>query len=371
MRPRALLAAVALLASIVLPATAARAATWPVATRLKVLAPTHAGLGQTLTLRAQLTAPKGLPVQGATVSFVSPASWGDLKGDMAIGSALTDGQGVATLTVPMRRSGDVQITAVFAGDVRHLPSRSSTSIAVAPGAQLVKPTAGIRIPGLGIWVLAMVLMLIWGLYLVAGGRAIRISRSAAAIPATQAIETNAALAALATSQPAVPQGIGRRQFFGRAFPVGVEAGLAALGGGLLTILARSPKTHANLADSVPVGYDRTPVAYVGKNTPAAPLPPVLDREVSFANDVLPILTSRAGPHVMFPNDSPPPGGMRLDTYKHMNMMTEVIVPGKPESSLLVQVLLDPGKRMPPVGNPLPQDEIQIVASWIAQGAKDN
>lgn len=347
-------------------------AAWPVATHLQVTAPPKVDLGETVQIVARLTDPAGLPIQGAEVTFQSAATWGTTaQGATTIGTARTDGQGDAVLMIPFRQTGDLPVTAVFAGDVRHLPSTESATVSVSGTEQQVQPSVGIRIPGVGIWVLGLVLAIIWGTYLLVGSRAIRISGAG-----DDSDETAVATAASPAARDGEPAPNSRRDFLTRAFPAGVEAGIALLGGGLLTVLARSPKTHTNQAEDVPAGYDRTPVAYVGHDTPHTPIPPILTNEVSFSNDVLPILTSRAGPHVMFPVNSPPPGGMRLDTYEHLKMMSpgegvEVIVPGKPEESLLMQVLVDPGKRMPPIGTPLPENELQIVASWIAQGAKNN
>lgn len=48
-----------------------------------------------------------------------------------------------------------------------------------------------------------------------------------------------------------------------------------------------------------------------------------------------------------------------------------MVPGDPEESMLVvNVLLERAMSMPPAGDPLPDEEIQVIASWIAQGPKD-
>jgi len=81
-------------------------------------------------------------------------------------------------------------------------------------------------------------------------------------------------------------------------------------------------------------------------------------------------STRAGPHAYPPVNSPPPGGIRLDSYDNILQGNHLVVPGKPEESELVQVLLAEAMRMPPAGNPLRDDEIQLIASWIAQGARN-
>lgn len=86
---------------------------------------------------------------------------------------------------------------------------------------------------------------------------------------------------------------------------------------------------------------------------------------------MPIFLANAGPHVVMPEHSPPPGGVMLDTYGHVMAMEGVVVPGHPEESELVEHLLSPAMQMPPSVPPLPSEQIQAIVTWIAQGAKDN
>jgi len=92
--------------------------------------------------------------------------------------------------------------------------------------------------------------------------------------------------------------------------------------------------------------------------------------VSFSADVLPLFDSECA--VCHGNL----GGWDASTYE--NVMTSgnnapVVIPGDPENSLLAQKLLGThkeGQIMPPSGQ-LPDDEIQVVLDWIADGALDN
>lgn len=45
----------------------------------------------------------------------------------------------------------------------------------------------------------------------------------------------------------------------------------------------------------------------------------------------------------------------------------LVVPGSPDSSLLVTILTDTGKPMP-ADAPLPQVDIDLITSWVANGA---
>ena len=102
-----------------------------------------------------------------------------------------------------------------------------------------------------------------------------------------------------------------------------------------------------------------------------PMPPPLDRAVSFSREVLPVFLASGGPHTVAPDHSPPPGGVRLDTYEGVMAKEGVVVPGKPEESELVEHLLSVGMQMPPSIPPLPNEQIQLIVTWIAQGAEDN
>lgn len=51
-----------------------------------------------------------------------------------------------------------------------------------------------------------------------------------------------------------------------------------------------------------------------------------------------------------------------------------VVPGKPEESLLIEKITAAqtcGDRMPPTGEVMPQDQIDMVTKWIAAGAQDD
>lgn len=61
----------------------------------------------------------------------------------------------------------------------------------------------------------------------------------------------------------------------------------------------------------------------------------------------------------------------LDSYEHVLGKEGVIVPGHPEESEMIEHLLSPGMQMPSSVPPPPDDQIQLIVAWIAQGAKDD
>ena len=103
------------------------------------------------------------------------------------------------------------------------------------------------------------------------------------------------------------------------------------------------------------------------------------KNVSFKNDIKPIfndycLDCHAGTETQ--------GNIHLDTYENMmksryfNNPDPIAIAGQPERSRLYIVVSsnNPGVRMPPKNfgyDPLNEQEIKIIRTWIAEGAKNN
>ncbi|HSO12289.1 MAG TPA: c-type cytochrome domain-containing protein [Anaerolineales bacterium] len=91
--------------------------------------------------------------------------------------------------------------------------------------------------------------------------------------------------------------------------------------------------------------------------------------ISYANDVQPILQSRCGKCHMGEFVSE---GLHMDTYESLMEGSDngpVIVPGDADESLLVHKVVE-GK-MPKRGPRLTMVQIQIISSWIDAGAPNN
>ena len=112
-----------------------------------------------------------------------------------------------------------------------------------------------------------------------------------------------------------------------------------------------------------------------------------DDTISFAQDVLPIFKVQAGPvgcACHQPTDPNPIGlentGLNLSTLDGVlaggiNSGSAIIVPSQPCDSILYQKISPGppfGARMPFNGPPFLSDEQrQLIADWIAEGARDN
>jgi len=324
---------------------------------LEVQIPQEIQLGTTVTISAILMNEHGHPIQGATITFERPAYWGaEANGHLVIGTAITDENGVATITDQMRTGGDSDVDAIFAGNEKYAMAEASGEYTVVGDSQLYESHAGIRIPWLNLWVLAAVIALVWTLYFVVGLRVLAVLRAGVRE------ERNS---------PG-PGDTTRRRFITEAVPYTAQAALALIGGALIAVVARSPHTHGNLlAPPQTRRFTRSPVARIGDAMKMRAMPDPLDQPVSFANDVLPIFLHHGGPHIVRPTSSPPPGNLMLDSYEHLMSKEGVVVPGKPEKSELLEHLLSVGMQMPPSVPPLPHEVIQVIVTWIAQGALDN
>ena len=109
-------------------------------------------------------------------------------------------------------------------------------------------------------------------------------------------------------------------------------------------------------------------------------------EVSFSGDVQPILEIACIECHTSAGEGVAASGFSVSDYESVMKGTTlgvVVVPGSSISSTLYRVIAgktDPEIRMPPHheeswadgrGTPLADDEIQVIADWIDQGAKNN
>jgi mono/diheme cytochrome c family protein len=92
-------------------------------------------------------------------------------------------------------------------------------------------------------------------------------------------------------------------------------------------------------------------------------------DVSFANDVLPIIESRC---VNCHGGDRIEEGLLMRTYDEILAGSDngpIIVPGDVEGSLLVELVAS--KEMPKRGPKLTPPQVQIISDWVAAGAPNN
>lgn len=97
-----------------------------------------------------------------------------------------------------------------------------------------------------------------------------------------------------------------------------------------------------------------------------------DDTVYFKNDILPVLQSSCGTMDCHSQESATEGVV-LTNYQDI-IETGDVEPGRPENSEIYELITeeDEEDRMPPPPNDrLSQDKINMIRTWIAQGAKNN
>ncbi len=102
-----------------------------------------------------------------------------------------------------------------------------------------------------------------------------------------------------------------------------------------------------------------------------------ERTVSFATDIQPIIAR----HCLECHAEGKPGqeksGLKLASYDDLMRGTRfgpVVKPGDSLSSVLIMLVegrADPSLKMPHTRAPLPQESIDFLKAWVAQGAKNN
>lgn len=159
----------------------------------RVSAPTPAIAGQASELDAMVTsADTGQAVAGVDVTFFAHGSFADVSGYMEIGRAVTNSDGVATITYTPRESGTHDIRVDYAPAPGETTEQTTTSIAVDGSAgQLYVQTAGVQVPGLNSWLIIGLLSVVWGILFFVAVAVIRIARAGDVVPLQRRIPATA------------------------------------------------------------------------------------------------------------------------------------------------------------------------------------
>ncbi len=211
---------------------------------IELTAPEEATLGESLQITAAVYwAEDGEPADGIPITFFTDAAFAGVIGDVELGTVTTNEIGVATFPVSFLVSRQHTIRAEAVAQPGAEPE--SVTVPVLATRQLVTSEAGIRIPGIGGWLLVVLIGSVWAIMIFAAFRVVVVSRAHE--------EGRGVSDALAEGRR---EGWASRHHFNLA--VLVAGIMIVLSLGLLVLLVRSPDTHANLN---PEGYDRTVVAY--------------------------------------------------------------------------------------------------------------
>ena len=170
----AFLAATAVLAGILVSSTPARAAE----VNAEISAPDQVVLGETVEVNVTLTTGAAkAPVPDAAVTLMADASFGGVNGSIELSSAVTNDEGVAVLAYTPRVSGERELRVEYLAPDATEPESATWAHTVTGATQLYQSKAGIKVPGLGVWVLMAVLAIVWGILFVVAFLVLEISRA--------------------------------------------------------------------------------------------------------------------------------------------------------------------------------------------------
>jgi hypothetical protein len=145
----------------------------------EIRTPGEATVGRPAEVQARLrTADAGAPVAGTSVTFFTDASFAGVSGEVELGRAVTDENGVATLTFEPRTASAQEIRIEYLPPGEDEPKVAKTAISVVDGeSQLHRSTSGISIPGLNVWAIMALVGTVWAILLSVALRVIAIARA--------------------------------------------------------------------------------------------------------------------------------------------------------------------------------------------------
>ena len=192
---RALIIAM-LLTFVALAPQTARAQNAQEPTQIVVGGPAESNLGETLTVQAVLADSRGHPISKVLIYFTTDTTFLSKKSDVILAQAVTNANGQAVAHFVNGLSGPLTVRAEFRGDNQYAPSTATTQINTAGSGQVYVEHIGVDIPGFNVppvsapvasvqslqqqnilqfiknlwpammgWPVAVVLLLVWSMYL--------------------------------------------------------------------------------------------------------------------------------------------------------------------------------------------------------------
>lgn len=132
-------------------------------------------VGDRFEAAVTLTDLNGKPIANAVVTLTSTVVFMNAGGDVVVGRVVTDAQGRGLAVLAPRTDGQMVVNAQFAGDPAYTPSLVTTSIAVLPGPAQFHYEGGVGVPGVGVYLLVLLLGAVYTTYLVVMGLVTRIA----------------------------------------------------------------------------------------------------------------------------------------------------------------------------------------------------
>jgi len=137
--------------------------------------PGEAAVGQPMQLQAHFHSESEAAIADLEVTFHEEVTFGGVTSDVELGRAVTDDEGFAALTYEPRTAGSHEIHVRYTyGDGEEEDAAASLTVP-ATGQQLYRSTAGVKIPGLNVWLLMALVATVWAILLSVAFRVIAIA----------------------------------------------------------------------------------------------------------------------------------------------------------------------------------------------------
>jgi hypothetical protein len=120
---------------------------------LTVQAPDQMEMGDEAVVTAFLKDNSGAPIAGAIILLLAPADFLSVEGVVELDRATTDGLGIARLRHQARTPNSATLVISFPGNSQYSAVKASTQVAITGTTQLYQQNAGVRLPGVGVWLL--------------------------------------------------------------------------------------------------------------------------------------------------------------------------------------------------------------------------
>jgi len=143
--------------------------------RVDLSVPEQPAIGQPMDVQAHFHSESDDAITDMEVTFHEEVSFGGVTSDVELGRAVTDEDGFAALTYEPRTAGDHEIHVRYTyGDGEEEDAAASLTVP-ATGQQLYRSTAGVKIPGLNVWLLMALVATVWAILLSVAFRVIAIA----------------------------------------------------------------------------------------------------------------------------------------------------------------------------------------------------
>ncbi len=153
---------IVVLSALLLPG-AALADTAQVA-KVELSAPAQADVGDKISIEARALDASGTGIPGVVLVFTQAVTFLNTEDSAELGRSLTNAQGKATFTFVPRTEGDESITVRPSGTASRAKGTAIIKVATGP-AQHESERTGVHVPGANMWLMAIVLSAVWGMFL--------------------------------------------------------------------------------------------------------------------------------------------------------------------------------------------------------------